>query len=178
MTPEKRKTFFRIIVLIFVILITILILINRDSIRELEAVGYPGIFLISIIANATIIIPLPGVLITSAMGAVFNPIFVALAAGTGAAIGEFTGYLAGFSGQGVIEKIAWYDRLVAWMRRYGDITILMLAFVPNPVFDMAGITAGILKMPWYRYLIYCAIGKILKMAVFAYGGAAILSLFD
>ena len=38
------------------------------------------------------------------MGAIFNPIGVAVAAGLGAAIGELSGYLAGFSGQGVVER--------------------------------------------------------------------------
>jgi uncharacterized membrane protein YdjX (TVP38/TMEM64 family) len=177
MSPETRKKIFRALILVFVVSITIIILINRERIGELKVVGYPGIFLISIIANATIIIPIPGVLITAAMGAVFNPFWVAVAAGCGAAIGELTGYLAGYSGQGVVERSDWHDRLVSWMRRYGDVTILVLAFIPNPAFDVAGITAGMLKMPWYRYLIWSAIGKMLKMAIFAYGGSTILGLF-
>ncbi|NPV57719.1 MAG: VTT domain-containing protein [Anaerolineae bacterium] len=177
MSPETRKKIFRALILVFVVSITIIILINRERIGELKVVGYPGMFLISIIANATIIIPIPGVLITSAMGAVFNPFWVAVAAGCGAAIGELTGYLAGYSGQGVVERSDWHDRLVSWMRRYGDVTILVLAFIPNPAFDVAGITAGMLKMPWYRYLIWSAIGKMLKMAIFAYGGSTILGLF-
>lgn len=123
-------------------------------------------------------IPLPGVMFTSAMGAVFNPFWVAIAAGAGAAFGELSGYLAGFSGQGIIEKKKNYDKVLAWMRKYGDITILVLAFIPNPLFDMAGLIAGVLKMPVWKFLAYCIVGKILKMMVFAYVGEGLFSLFN
>jgi membrane protein YqaA with SNARE-associated domain len=110
------------------------------------------------------------------MGAVFNPFWVAIAAGSGAAIGELSGYLAGFSGRKIIQRVSKYETLIQWMKKYGDISILLLAFFPNPAFDMAGITAGGLKVPLMRFLFWCMIGKILKMLVFSYGGAKILEL--
>ncbi|MHB8192538.1 MAG: VTT domain-containing protein [Bellilinea sp.] len=174
MTSDKRLKIQRILALVFVIGLTLFLYLNRDRVSELEVFGYPGIFLISLITNATLILPLPGVLFTSAMGAVFNPFFVALAAGSGAAIGETSGYLAGYSGQGIIERTKWSDRIEGWMRKYGSITVLLLAFIPSPLFDIAGVTAGILKMPYLKFLFWCMLGKILKMLVFAYSGAFIL----
>lgn len=147
----------------------------RDRVRELGALGYPGIFLISAISNASVIIPVPGIVITSAMGAVFNPFWVAIAAGSGAALGEMSGYLAGFGGQVVIKETERYQRLTEWMKKYGDWTILVLAFIPNPAFDLAGIIAGALKLPIYRFLFWCWLGKVLKMLLFAYFGAGILN---
>jgi membrane protein YqaA with SNARE-associated domain len=176
MDKARRLKIIRILILVLLISLTIYLLIIRDRINDLGAYGYPGIFLISVAANATIIFPLPGVVVTSAMGAVFNPFWVAVAAGLGAAVGEFSGYLAGFSGRAVIENRQWHERLVKWMGKYGDITILVFSFIPNPLFDVAGMTAGALKMPWYRFLLWCAIGKILKMLLFAYTGATILDL--
>jgi membrane protein DedA with SNARE-associated domain len=105
------------------------------------------------------------------MGAVFNPLLVALAAGTGSALGELTGYMAGFSGQGVAERTPFYERLEAWTEKFGGWTILILAFIPNPVFDIAGAAAGALKMPIYKFLFWAWIGKTLKMLLFAYAGA-------
>ena len=169
-SDEKPNNKLRWIALIFVIALSILLFINKDFVQKLEAFGYPGIFLASLLTNASLILPLPGVLITSAMGAVFNPFWVAIAAGSGATVGEISGYLAGFSGQTVLEKASWHSKLEMWMRKYGAITILVLAFVPNPAFDVAGVMAGALKMPLYRFLIFCLIGKILKMIVFAYTG--------
>lgn len=166
----------RILSLVFVIGLTVCLFLFRKEVKKLEIYGYPGIFLVSILANATIILPVPGVLFTSAMGAVFNPFWVAVAAGAGAAIGEITGYIAGFGGQAVVENRKWYDRFTHWMKKYGDITILILAIIPNPLFDVAGMVAGALKLPLWRYLLWCTIGKILKMLLFAYFGAYISTL--
>ncbi|MEA4908650.1 MAG: VTT domain-containing protein [Chloroflexi bacterium] len=175
MRPEQRTLILRVLALVFVIAVTVSLFLLRDRLQHLEFFGYPGIFLLSILANATVILPLPGVLITSAMGAVFDPFWVAVAAGSGAALGELSGYLAGFSGQGVVQRVKWHAQLEDWMRRYGDITILVLSFVPNPAFDVAGITAGALKLPLYRFLFWCWLGKVIKMLVFAYGGSTILN---
>ncbi len=176
--PDRKTRILQIVALVFVIVLTVAIFVLRDKIPHLEAYGYPGIFILSIIANATIILPVPGVLITSAMGVVFDPFWVAVAAGAGAGIGELTGYLAGFSGRRVIEKVGWHERVVNWMKKYGDPTILVLAFIPNPAFDLAGISAGVLKLPVWRFLIWCILGKILKMLMFAYGGATISHWFS
>lgn len=174
MTPERRITLLRIFALLGVAALIVLLFVFRKQVLALQQYGYVGIFLISIAANATIIIPLPGVAITTAMGAIFNPLGVAVAAGLGAALGELSGYLAGFSGQGVVENAAFYEKLTSWMQahpRLNMLAILILAFIPNPLFDIAGMAAGALKIPLWKFLIPCAIGKILKMLLFAYAGA-------
>ena len=145
---------------------------------KFEALGYPGIFLISLLSNATIILPVPGIIVTSAMGTIFNPFWVAVAAGSGATVGEISGYLLGFSGQGVIENRVWYDKICNWMRKYGDITVFLLALIPNPLFDIAGLVAGALKLPLWRFLLWTLLGKTIKMMAFAFGGASILAIFE
>jgi len=181
-TPQQRLTLARILALVLVIAISVYIFMIRDEAQKLAGYGYPGIFLLSILANATVLLPAPGVLFVFAMGGVFNPFWVAVAAGSGAALGELSGYLAGFSGQAVAERVDVYQRLLKWMERhrrlsYGMVTLL--AFVPNPLFDLAGFAAGTLRMPVSRFLFFCWIGKILKMLVFAYAGASSLHwLFD
>jgi uncharacterized membrane protein YdjX (TVP38/TMEM64 family) len=162
----------RILALAAVIAITLFVFSIRDRATELQAYGYPGIFVLSLLANSTVILPAPGIALTYAFGAVFHPVGVALAAGSGAALGELTGYLAGFSGQGVVDDIPMYDRITAWTQHYGGWIILLLAFIPNPFFDIAGAAAGALKMRVDRFLFWALIGKILKMLVIAYAGAA------
>jgi membrane protein YqaA with SNARE-associated domain len=181
--PKKKLSntklnIIRGVILVLVLALTVVLIIYRNQIQSLKAYGYPGIFLFSILANATILIPVPGVVFTSAMGAVFNPLWVSLAAGAGAAIGELSGYLAGFSGQAVVEDSKRYEKVVHWMEKYGDVTILVLAFIPNPLFDLAGISAGILKMPVWKFLLFCVIGKILKMMMFAYAGDWVMNLVN
>jgi membrane protein DedA with SNARE-associated domain len=62
-------------------------------------------------------------------------------------------------------------------RRWSDLLILIMAFIPNPFFDLAGIAAGTLKMPVLRFYFFCALGSILKMLVFAFGGNTIINLW-
>jgi membrane protein YqaA with SNARE-associated domain len=166
-----RLNLLRLAILVAVVAITIFIFSIRDQAEQLAGYGYPGIFVLSLLSNATLILPAPGIALTFAMGAVFNPIFVALAAGAGSALGELTGYMAGFSGQGVLEKTGLYERMMEWTSKYGGWTIILVALIPNPVFDLAGAAAGVLKMPISRFLFFAWIGKTLKMFIFAYAGS-------
>ena len=161
----------RILALVFVIAISVYIFSIRDKAEQLSAYGYPGIFLLSLLAYATVLLPAPGVAVVFTMGAVFNPFGVALAAGAGAALGEMSGYLAGFSGQAAIERADIYIRLSQWMHRNGPLTILILSAIPNPFFDLAGVAAGVLKIPLRKFLFYCWIGETLKMTLFAFAGS-------
>jgi uncharacterized membrane protein YdjX (TVP38/TMEM64 family) len=110
-------------------------------------------------------------------GAIFHPAGIALAAGLGAALGEVSGYLAGFSGQAVIEKAAIYQRITAFMDKYGGWAILGLSALPNPFFDLAGIAAGATRIPLPKFLFWCWVGETMKMFVFAYAGATSLGNF-
>ena len=161
----------RIIALVLVIGITVYIYSIRDRVEDFAAYGYPGIFIIALMANATVFLPAPGVAVVFAMGSIFNPLGVALAAGTGGAIGELSGYLAGFSGQAIVERTQTYEKIYPWINRYGGWTILVLSAIPNPFFDVAGIAAGIAKMPFWKFLLFCWVGQVIKMAIFAYAGA-------
>jgi uncharacterized membrane protein YdjX (TVP38/TMEM64 family) len=161
----------RILALAAVIGITIYIYSIREHVDEFATYGYQGIFLVMLMANATVIIPAPGVAVVFAMGNVFNPILVALAAGTGGAIGELSGYLAGFSGQAIVENTQTYNRVYPWVQKYGVWAILVLSAIPNPFFDLAGIAAGVAKIPVWKFLLFCWVGQLIKMAMFAYAGA-------
>lgn len=160
----------RLLALFAVIGITLYIFSIRDRVEEFAAYGYPGIFLIAMLANATVLLPAPGVAVIYAMGAIFNPFGVALAAGTGGAVGELSGYLAGFSGQAVIEKMDVYERVRPWVEKYGGWAILVLSAIPNPFFDIAGIAAGIAKMPIRTFLVFTWVGQLIKMLLFALAG--------
>jgi membrane protein YqaA with SNARE-associated domain len=178
MSSKSRLTLVRVLAFLAVILISVYIFSIRDQAKELARYGYLGIFLLSILANATIILPAPGIVFVFAMGAVFNPVGVALAAGAGAAIGELTGYLVGFSGRGIVERVDLYNRLLGWMqvhKRLSYLAVLVLAFIPNPLFDLAGVAAGTLKIPVAAFLFFTFIGKTLKMLLLAYAGASSLN---
>jgi len=158
------------IAILLVIGIMVYVYSIRSHIQDFASYGYPGIFLVTLLANATVFLPAPGVAVVFAMGNIFNPIGVAVAAGTGGAIGELSSYLAGFSGQAVVENTRIYNRISPWIQKYGGWAILVLSAIPNPFFDLAGIAAGMGKMKFWRFLLFCWVGQIVKMSVFAFAG--------
>lgn len=168
----------RILALLGVVAITIYVFSIREQVAQFAGFGYPGIFLIALLANATVLLPAPGVAIIYAMGAIFNPFGVGLAAGTGGAIGELSGYLAGFSGQAVVERTEVYARIKPWVDKYGGWAIMVLSAIPNPFFDIAGIAAGIAKMPIQVFLFFTLMGQLIKMTLFALAGHYSISLLS
>jgi membrane protein YqaA with SNARE-associated domain len=158
------------------IMISAAVFVIGNRIERFERYGYPGIFLLNLLSSATIVVPAPGLAVVSIMGSVLNPWLVGLCAGTGDALGELTGYLAGYSGRAVIEDQARYEQMARWTQRYGLWVILVLSIIPNPLFDLAGIAAGALKVPLARFLLICWIGKTIKTTLFALGGQSLLRL--
>lgn len=154
----------------------------KDRVQELKPYGYAAVFLTGLISNATVILPVPGLAVTAVMAGILNPWIVGLVGGAAQALGEMTGYMAGYSGQTWIDENPTYDRLARWMQRRGLLTIAVLAAIPNPAFDLAGIAAGALRLPVWKFLVGCAIGGIIKNTAFAlagyYGIEVLSNLFD
>ncbi len=159
-----------------------------DRIVELKNYAYGGAFLISLIGNATIILPGAVLLILSDIGAVLypvtgpvGPIIVGLAGGAGAAIGEITGYMAGYSGRAIVRRQTTYVRLEGWVKKWGAILIFLVSLVPL-IFDLAGIAAGALRLPIWKFLLACWLGRTLLyisvVLASAWGWETILTYFS
>jgi uncharacterized membrane protein YdjX (TVP38/TMEM64 family) len=140
--------------------------------------GYLAVFLISTVGNATVIIPAPTFVVAFTGGVFLNPWLVGVVAAAGATLGELTGYMAGLGGQTVIENRQMYDRFERWMQRYGLITLFVLAAVPNPFFDVAGLAAGALGLPVWQFLVAAWAGKTVKFLALAFLGAGSTHLIE
>ena len=171
--PVKRdqKPIWHYAGIVFAVALSIAIFVFRDQLRAVGHYGYLGIFLIAVIGNATIILPVPTIVTAFAGGSVFNPIAVGVISAAGATIGELTGYIAGRSGTAIVENQEVYDRFERWMDRHGLLALFVLAAIPNPLFDVAGIIAGLSKMKVSTYLIVVCAGKMVKFLAIAYLGA-------
>jgi len=143
----------------------------------IDKVGYVGVFVLGFLANATIILPAPSWAVTIVASATLQPFFVALAAGLGEALGEITGYLAGSSGSIVLEDRENYQKSARLMKRWGVRFIMILAFIPNPAFDIVGIIAGALRLPVAKFLWGTFLGKFIRALLLAYGGYGVFNHF-
>lgn len=146
----------------------------KGSIKALEGYGYLGVFIVGFLGNATVILPAPSLVFTVALGGLFNPLLVGAAAGAGEALGEMTGYLAGLSGKEIIRNQTRYAKMQDYMNRRGGWIFFILAAIPNPLFDVAGITAGVVRFPVWKFLLSAWAGKTLKAIMFAAAGRQLL----
>ena len=135
-------------------------------VEGLKGYFYLAPFLISLLFNATVILPAGSILTVSAFGAILpSAAVVGLVAGAGAAIGEITGYMVGYSGRGIVENMKLYVRLEYWVKRWGFIAIFVLSLAPF-VFDLAGIAAGVLRFPLWKFVLICWLGRTLLYVAF------------
>lgn len=165
-------------------------LIYDDEISDwLEGANYFSVFITNLASTATFFVPVPG-LTAAAQALIIEqgskaqfPWLIGVAGGLGMAIGEITAYYAGYLGaqmmrgrdlpgpkqfHGTIERVV---RTVDWLvGRWGVPTLFVLSAIPNPLFEIAGVTAGSVRMPFRRFLGSVTAGKIVRGILLAYLG--------
>lgn len=139
-----------------------------EKVKALAGLGYIGVALISLVSSASIILPVPGVLVAFPLVTALNPALVAVAASTGGIFGEISGYMAGFGGHGLTHGSEMHKRAEGWMKRWGSVTIFLFAAIPLVPFDIAGVVAGALRYPLWKFLIVGWLGKTIKFIALVY----------
>jgi len=152
---------------------------------DYQSIGYPGIWLVSLIGAGSMILPVPGlaVICVGASPSVgLHPAMIGIVAGSGETLGEMTGYLAGLSGNTLLQKHRMYPKVRNWLIDRGAIVLFVLSVIPNPIFDLIGLAAGGIRYPLKKFLITIFIGKSIKSGGIAYacyfGVSAIQNLAD
>ena len=170
---------FRLVILLVSGFLLYLLWINKDDLRDLESLGFIGIFIINFISNATIFLPAPGGFSVFFGGAIWNPLLVGIVSGIGAAMGELFAYFLGYGGRGILHLIEksgkWVKILEGFFHRAGFITTLIYSVLPIPFFDVLGIIAGAVNYPVWKFFLAVLAGLIIRNIVIALTGAKFLN---
>jgi membrane protein YqaA with SNARE-associated domain len=165
---------------VFFLLFPYLMRYFNFPIEDLASTAYLVVFGITMLCNAAVLVPVvfPHLTVMIAAAGYWNPFIVALVASAGGALGEITGYYAGYLGKRIVdlEKAPGYDRLVGWMQRHGFWGILLVSSQPILPVDIAGLVAGASKLPLWKFLVPCWVGKLGKYLLACYLGEALLNL--
>jgi len=167
---KKRAISFLMIFFVVALSVGLFIFVRAypDKVKQLAGFGYFGVFVVSLVSSATVILPVPGVLVAFPLVTALNPVLVALAASTGGIFGEITGYMAGVGGHGIAHGSDMHLRAERWMKRWGAWTIFFFAAVPLVPFDVAGVVAGVLRYPLWKFMLIGWVGKSIKFIALVY----------
>jgi len=157
-------------------------LLPQDIINWMQSIsiqyGYFGIFLISFFGAVSVFFPIPYTVVIFTIGGIkvggvwlFEPMWVAVAAGIGSAIGEFSGYLIGFGSRRAIgerykKKM---DFLMRVFKKFGSIVIFLFALTPLPD-DLLFIPLGVMRYRIIKAFVPALIGKFCMNLIIAYSG--------
>jgi membrane protein DedA with SNARE-associated domain len=154
--------------------------------------GYAGVFLANLASTATLFIPVPGLTaaaqaLIASTSSTLSPFWVGVLGGLGMALGEITAYVAGMAAaliakeeeikapsrlQPIVDKVT---RAVNWlMAKYGMPTLFTLSVVPNPLFEVAGWTAGATRYSFWKFMGSVTPGKVCRGLLLAYIGEKII----
>ncbi len=155
------------------------------NVSNLRSYGYFGVFIINVVGAASILLPSPAAASVLGGGALLDDFlgvpawfWVGIVAGLGEAIGEFSGYAAGYGGRVFFEDRPSYARVRRWMERRGALTLFLMSTSPNPAFDLIGLAAGAVQMPMRRFFFSVLAGKVIKdmwLAGLASAGVTVFS---
>ncbi len=151
-----------------VIAITVTVIPLAQNMLLNPTQGYLALFVVAMVSGALFMIPGFGWAAIGTFAIAFDNWWLpALVGTTGQVIGELYSYFLGYTGSRWIRRNRWYFRIQGFMQRHGFRTILVIAAIPNPIFDLAGAGAGALGFGWYRFFAASWLGRLLKNMVIA-----------
>jgi uncharacterized membrane protein YdjX (TVP38/TMEM64 family) len=108
--------------------------VRRSAVEGLvrSPIGLLVLFGLAALSTATLILPAPGLALTAVAGAAGDPIVVGIVAGLGQAVGELTGYAAGWSGRSLLPNNPATRRVSGWLGHRGVLAIFLPGSWPGP----------------------------------------------
>jgi membrane protein DedA with SNARE-associated domain len=145
----------------------------RSLLRWALHLGYPGVFLLSLVSNLIVFVPVPYLLSVFFLSAhtEINVVLLSLISGLGAACGKLIVFTVSRSGRKLVNEKSLHNLEFARMimERYGFMAVFIIAATPLPD-DIFYIPMGIAKFTFIKFFLACLAGKFLLTLVVALGG--------
>ena len=163
---ERLRRILEVLFVIFVVLLSVAIFLLRDKIGQVSNIGYLGLFFLCFLANSTVLLPAPSLIIAASCALIMNPWLVALFAALGSTLGEFVGYAFGTVTKDLSPKFQnLLDKFTSKVHNQ-TLLVFILAVLPLPLFDIVGIYSGGTQMNLIKFTVACFVGKLIKLLVY------------
>lgn len=131
--------------------------------------GYLGIFIYSLVGSLIPFIPLPYLAAAVFLSPILDPLLIGIVAGIGGSLGKVTSYFLGRGGYFLTgEKSRKNVEIIKELtKKYGDLIIFIFAATPLPD-DIYIVPAGLMRFPFWRFLLANTAGKIVLATFVAY----------
>jgi len=141
--------------------------------QALTSFAYVGAFLVCLLANALVAIPIPYIPIIAHIGATADSAAIVVALGAlGSVLGESVAFFIGRAEEGLVSERPIYRRLhrLAERKWLAGLLVFALAVPLNPLFDVAGLAAGAIGMRYRVFFVAVFAARILRLALIVWLG--------
>lgn len=163
---SKARKIFEMLLIVLIIALSFVIFLIRDKIGQVSNASYIGLLFLCFLANSTVLLPAPSLMIAASCALIMNPFFVAFSAAIGSTLGELVGYAFGMITKELSPKFQkLLDKLTSRIHNQ-MVLVFILAVLPLPLFDIVGIYSGGTRMNLIKFSVACFIGKFIKLLVY------------
>ena len=137
----------------------------------LQAYGYLGAFLISVLGSLIPFLPVPYLVPIVLMAKTLDPLLLGVIAGVGGAVGKLTSYGLGRFGRKFLgeERKRKMNVLGKAIGKYGTFAVFLFALTPLPD-DVVYIPVGLTGLNMAKFMLANMLGKIVLSWIVAYTG--------
>jgi membrane protein YqaA with SNARE-associated domain len=170
---HRRHVAFAVAGVIFLIVLNIAVYFAPIDYSAFTSFAYLGAFVVCFLANALVAIPIPYIPIVAHIGTTAqDPALVVALGAFGSVLGESVAFIAGRAEQGLVSEHPIYRRLhrVAERPIFAGALLFVFAAPLNPIFDVAGLAAGAVGVPFRVFFISVFAARLLRLAVIVWLG--------
>jgi membrane protein YqaA with SNARE-associated domain len=160
----------KVVAVVALVSINIALFLAPIDYHILGAFAYPGAFLVTFLANAAVVVPVPYLpIVANISRSVEIPALVVMAAGTGSALGECVAFAVGRVEKDLFTGHPGFERVRAFFShpRRAALFLFFFAIPLNPVFDVGGLGAGALGVPFRTFFVAVWLGRMVRFAILA-----------
>ncbi len=171
-TPHQRRSLpLAVAGIVALVLVNVVVYLLPLDYGALGALAYPGVFLITFIANATTFIPVPYIPVVAHVARTADLVWLVVLLGAlGSVLGESVAFAVGRAEERALEDHRWYRRLHSLLARPVRAGLFLFFFaVPlNPLFDVSGLAAGALGVPYRVFFLSVFLARVVRLGLIAW----------